>query len=80
MSANDLLKQAVSELEKLSEEDQNAIATRWLEEIKDEQAWTTRFDATADEQWDRLAASVRRDIANGETTSLDDFLAEAKIE
>jgi hypothetical protein len=37
MPAIDLLKQAISKLEKLPLEDRNAIAARWLEELKDEQ-------------------------------------------
>ena len=80
MPTSDLLKQALSELEKLPLEDQDAIAARWLEEIKDEHVWSSKFAVTTDNQWDHLAASVRRDIANGDTTTLDDFLAEVKPE
>ena len=29
---------------------------------RDDQAWTERFEATTDEQWDRLAEGVRREI------------------
>ena len=35
--------------------------------LKDEQAWTERFEATTDEQWDRLAESARKEIAAGDT-------------
>ena len=65
-----LLQQAISELEKLPAEDQNALATRWLAEIKDEQLWANSFAATTDEQWDKLADLVKREIAEGDTMSL----------
>jgi hypothetical protein len=70
------LQKAISELEKLSVEDQQALAARWLEEIKDEQIWASKFAATTDEQWDKLAEKVKQEIANGQVESLDDFLAE----
>lgn len=69
----ELLRRAIAELEKLPDEQQDAIATRLLAELKDEQAWETRFQATTDEQWDKLAAMVRQDIANGETVALDEI-------
>ncbi len=68
----ELLRRVIAELEKLPDEQQDAIAARLLAELKDEQAWTTRFETTTDEQWDRLAAMVRQDIANGGTISLDE--------
>jgi hypothetical protein len=67
----ELLCRAIAELEKLPDDQQDAIATRLLAELKDEQAWATRFEATTDQQWDKLAAMVRQEIANGETASLD---------
>ena len=73
---NALLQKAISEFEKLPADDQNAVAARWLEELKDEQIWAEKFAATSDEQWDKLADLVRKDIAKGDTTSLDSFLDE----
>jgi len=67
----ELLRRLIVELEKLPDDRQDAIASLFLAELKDEQAWTTRFEATTDEQWDRLAIMVRQDIANGEI-SLDE--------
>jgi hypothetical protein len=69
----ELLQRAIAELSKLSDEDQDAmasdrsltIATRLLAELEDEQAWQNRFDATTDNQWDNLAALVRQEIASG---------------
>jgi hypothetical protein len=68
----ELLQRAFVELEKLSDEEQDAIATRLLAELEDERMWKSRFAATTDEQWDRLAAMVRQEIADGETTPLDE--------
>jgi hypothetical protein len=67
-----LLQQAIAEIEKLPAEGQDAIASRILAELSDERAWESRFDATTDEQWERLAQGVRREIAAGETTPLED--------
>ena len=67
-----LLQQAIAEIEKLPAEGQDAIASRILAELSDERAWESRFEATTDEQWERLAQGVRREIAAGETTPLED--------
>ncbi|WP_318720154.1 MULTISPECIES: hypothetical protein [unclassified Roseofilum] len=48
------------------------IAARLLAEIQDELNWTARFEATTDEQWEAIAQSVRKEIAAGETTPLDE--------
>ena len=67
----ELLQQAIALIEKLPAEQQNAIATQLLAELQDDQKWETRFAATSDEQWDRMAAVVRQEIASGETVTLD---------
>jgi len=72
MATTQLLQQAIVKLEKLPPDQQDAIATLLLAELEDEQAWTTRFEATTNEQWDCLAASVRQDIAAGNTIPLDE--------
>ena len=67
-----LLQRAVAEVEKLPAEDQDAIAARLLAEVDDERQWDARFASTTDDQWDRLVAEVRRDVAEGGTLPLDD--------
>jgi len=67
-----LLQQLIAEIEKLPDKEQDALAARILAELADEEAWTARFNATTDEQWDRLTEAVRREIAAGETAPLDD--------
>lgn len=40
------------------------------EDISDERAWKTQFEATTDAQWDNLAEIVRQEIAAGDITPL----------
>jgi hypothetical protein len=67
-----LLQRAVAEVEKLPAQDQDAIAARLLAEVEDERQWDQRFAATTDDQWDRLVAKVRRDVAEHGTLPLDE--------
>jgi len=67
-----LLQEAIAEIEKLPAEGQDAIAARIMAELTDERAWASRFNATSDEQWERLTQAGRREIAAGDTTPLDD--------
>jgi len=68
----ELLEQAITEIGKLPAEEQDAIASRILAELADEQEWTTSFNATTDEQWDRLSELARQEISAGDTDPLDD--------
>ena len=68
----DLLEQAIAKIQALPAEEQDAIARRILTELADEKAWASRFEATTDQQWDRLAEAARREIAAGHVTPLDD--------
>ena len=68
----DLLQQVVSEIQKLPADQRDAIAARILTDLKDEQAWTELFEATTDEQWDRLAEVTRREIAVGDAVPIND--------
>jgi len=68
----DLLEQVVAEIQKLPQDQRDAIAARIIADLKDEQAWTERFEATTDEQWDRLAEAARKEIVAGDTVPLDD--------
>ncbi|NDJ19065.1 hypothetical protein [Myxacorys almedinensis] len=67
----ELLQQVISEIQKLPADQQDAIASRLMAELKDEQRWTEQFESTTDEQWERLANMVRQEIASGETVPLD---------
>ncbi|WP_299486491.1 hypothetical protein [Acaryochloris sp. IP29b_bin.137] len=69
----ELLQQAFAKVSKLSNEQQDAIASRLLTQLEDEQAWQERFEATTDAQWDNLAARVRQEIGSDTPVPLDDF-------
>ena len=66
----ELLERVIAQLKTLPDEEQDAIATRLLAEMEDEQAWKAQFASTTDDQWDRMAEMVRREIAAGDTTPL----------
>ncbi|MBE9170914.1 hypothetical protein IQ238_26515 [Pleurocapsales cyanobacterium LEGE 06147] len=68
----ELLRRAIAQIEKLPPDQQDAIAARFLAELQDEKKWETLFATTTDDQWDRMAAIVRQEIASGETVPLDD--------
>jgi hypothetical protein len=59
----ELLERVIEQLKVLPADEQDAIATRFLAEIEDERAWKISFASTTDDQWDNLAAMVRREIA-----------------
>ena len=67
-----LLRHALAEAEKLPVADQDAIAARLLAEVEDEREWSARFAATTDDQWDRIVAEARRDLAASGTRRLDE--------
>ncbi|WP_254564509.1 hypothetical protein [Oscillatoria sp. HE19RPO] len=71
----ELLRYVVAEIEKLTEEEQNAIASRLLAELEDEREWKSRFEATTERQWNALAEMVRQDIAAGNIDSIDDVFS-----
>jgi hypothetical protein len=68
----ELLQRAIAEIQRLPAEEQDAIAARILADLDDERAWAAQFATTTDDQWDRMAEQVRRDIAAGGTVQLDD--------
>lgn len=59
-----LLEQAIAQLQKLPESDQDAIASLILAELADEQQWDEQF-AGSQEQLSRMADRVRDDIRAG---------------
>jgi hypothetical protein len=69
-----LLAQAVAEIEKLPEDAQDAIAARLLADLEDERAWSTRFAATSESQWKRMADLVRQEAEIEDTIPLEEIL------
>lgn len=75
----ELIQQAIAQIQKLPPDQQDAIAARFLAELKDGQKWETSFAVTTDDQWDQMAAMVHQEIATGETIPLDEvFLPSRK--
>jgi hypothetical protein len=68
----ELLQRAIAAVAALTADAQDAIAARLLEDVADEVVWEARFRSTTDAEWDRIAEAVRRDIAAGDVTPLDD--------
>ncbi len=68
----ELLERAINQLKTLPTDEQDAIATRLLAEMEEEQTWKTKFESTTDEQWDRIAQMVRQEIAVGDIAPLSD--------
>ena len=73
-----LLQRAISELSKLPDDTQDALATRILADLEDDQAWDVQFAATTEEQWARLAEMAQREIAAGDSMPLEEFLRTRK--
>ncbi len=63
-----LMQQAVDEVKKLPDPEQDAIAAMILDELADERRWQESFARSAD-QLSGLAAKVRDDIRAGRVTS-----------
>ena len=74
----ELLQQAIAQIQKLPPDQQDAIASRFLAELQDEQKWESRFAATTDDQWDQKAAMVRQEIATGDHTPLSEVFPTQK--
>lgn len=64
-----LLEQAIAELQKLPETEQDAMAALILEELADEQAWNEAF-ARSQDQLARLAQKAREQIAAGKVREI----------
>jgi len=69
----ELLEKAIAKIKQLTTAQQDAIATRILAELQDEQNWDSCFANTTDEQWERMTQRVRQEIMNGETVTLDEI-------
>lgn len=69
----ELLQQAIAQIQQLSPDQQDAIASRFLAELQDEQKWESRFAATTSDQWDQMAEMVRKEIAANESVKSSRF-------
>ncbi len=69
----ELFQRAIDLIKELLSDKQDEIAARLLADLQDDLEWETRFKATTDEQWDRMAEMVRREIATDGTIPLDEI-------
>jgi hypothetical protein len=71
-----LLQRAISELSKLPDDTQDALASRILADLEDDQAWDEQFATTTEEQWTRLSEMAQRETATGtgDSMPLEEFL------
>jgi hypothetical protein len=65
-----LLERAVSELVKLPDDEQDAMAAILIEELAAEKRWTESF-AKSQDKLAELAEDARRDLHAGRTTPLE---------
>jgi len=64
-----LLEQALAEIRKLPEPEQDAIAALILDELVDERRWEEAF-ARSQDQLTALAAKVREDVRDGRVRNM----------
>ena len=57
------VRRVVAIIEKLSPDEQDAVSERIAAELTDDAEWDARFDATTEEQWDKMEEMVRRDVS-----------------
>ena len=55
----------------LTPEEQDAVAAMILEYIRDDRKWEAAMEGTTEEEWSRLADSVRKEIDEGKTEDLE---------
>lgn len=70
-----LLEQAIAQLKTLSDEEQDAIASRLLAEMADDLQWQAQFAFTTDQQWDQMATMVRQEIIASDITPLGEVFS-----
>ncbi|MBM0743670.1 hypothetical protein JOY44_18955 [Phormidium sp. CLA17] len=59
----ELLERVVDQLRTLPADEQDLITARLVAELEDEQIWKAQFEATMDDQWDRIAERIRQEMA-----------------
>ena len=57
------VRRVVAIIEKLPPDEQDAVSERIAAELTDDAEWDARFDATTEEQWDKMEEMVRRDVS-----------------
>jgi hypothetical protein len=70
-----LLEQAFREAQRLQPAEQDAIAQRILEELKEDARWNHALEQTTEAQWEKIANHARAEIAAGDLRPLEDLFS-----
>lgn len=65
------VRRVVALIEKLPPEEQDAASKRIAAELTDDMEWDDRFDSTTEEQWNKMADMVRRDVSAGGSAPIE---------
>ena len=66
------VRRVVAIIEKLPPDEQDAVSERIVAELMDDADWDARFDATTEEQWDKMEEMVRRDVSARSSAPIED--------
>lgn len=69
------LQTAFNRLSRLPEREQEAYGQALLRELDADRRWDELFEATTDEQWDKMIAEARADAEENGTMSLEELKA-----
>lgn len=65
------VRRVVAIIEKLPPDEQDAVSERIVAELTDDAEWDARFDATTEEQWDKMEEMVRHEITTGSNAPIE---------
>jgi hypothetical protein len=68
------VRELIGKLVATPEGEQKQVAAFLLEDVKAEERWNELFEATTDEQWDKLAGEALAEFERGETEPLAEAL------
>ncbi len=66
----ELLEKVITELKKLPPDQQDAIASRWMDELKDEQQWQETLEQPQSSFLDELAKKALNESSQGNTKKI----------
>ncbi|MGK7961430.1 hypothetical protein [Crocosphaera sp.] len=66
----ELLEKVITELKKLPPDQQDAIASRWMDELKEEQQWQETLEQPQSSFLDELAKKALNESSQGKTKKI----------
>ena len=70
-----LVNNLITRLKQKSPEKQEALASKFLSEMDDEEKWEQAFNQTTEKQWAKLADDIKNRIDNEKLFLADDVFA-----